>query len=169
MAIIIPNGAQGKALVNWDSNDGVTGDDMLSCMTDGDLTTLCSQIGLGSNDCAKFLIPGLINAVEGDTVKIWWTARMLFPSISLLPYDTATGVGTANAILQGANPGNSPATLILTSSWIAELHDRGSAEGAFRIVEFNSSPIAGNISITEVQVNLGPDAEGTPLMWGRAF
>lgn len=169
MAIVIPTSVQGIDLVNWDSDDGFVGDDLITCMTDGDTTTLCAQIGRSPNECAKFIVPGLKNAVAGDTITITWTARMQFPSMAIMPYGAAEGVTTGNEFVQAANPANSPATITLNADWIADLFDRGSGSAAFRIVEFNSSPVAGNISITEVQVNLGPDDVTTPLMWGRAF
>lgn len=167
MAKIQPTFIRGQVLVNWNSGDGVNGDLVTDCMTDGDTTTLCVQVGLGDNDCLKVSVPGLLSAVPGDFLILSWIARMSFGSFNISPYSAAFNITTTNALGVGAAPGNSPATIVLTQAWIDDLFDFGSGTGAFRIVENLATPIAGNASVTELEVHLGPDAP--PLMWGRAF
>ena len=141
---------------NWDDADGAEVNDKLGCLTNDLLAVTCFKLGKPDDDiCRLEFAEDLNNLQAGDTIRVHNISKHNFDDLACIPYNTAAGVDTANKIVVTVVV-DTPSDMVLTTGFIGALHDLDPPNGkwACRLVEDLASPIAGDLTVTEVEAEL---------------
>jgi len=142
---------------DWDTDDVTELTDHLSALDDNDTATAVFKLGKSPDDILRVEIVNLATITTSDTITVAFGNDHNFATLSLIPYDGAASVDTANQVTYAVS-GGSPAVFTLTSGFIAALHDLGSDTWAYRLAE--DGGISGDLQINELDADLTEGVAG---------